>query len=95
MSDNRIPCRVALFFHGYSQGKGSYWDLFDLFRRHEKTLIFYNGNDDLFPKPPLTPIVKIQQFNSELYMEHFQEVFKSDLQAMKIRLGYFLEMFHV
>ena len=43
----------------------------------------------------MTPIVKIQQFNSELYMEHFQEVFKSDLQAMKIRLGYFLEMFHV
>ena len=28
-------------------------------------------------------------------MKHFQEVSKSDLQAVKIRLEHFLEMFHV
>ena len=45
---------------------------------------------------PLTPIIKFQQLNSELsYMKPSQEVSKSDLQAVKIRLGHFLEMFHV
>ena len=43
--------------------------------------------------PPIL-IVKFQQLNSELsHMKHFQEVFKSDLQAVKIRPGHFLEMF--
>ena len=28
-------------------------------------------------------------------MKHFQEVYKSDLQAVKIRLVHFLEIFHV
>ena len=28
-------------------------------------------------------------------MKHFQEEFKSDLQAVKIRLGHFIEMFHI
>ena len=39
---------------------------------------------------------KFQQLNSELsYLKHFQEVSQSDLQAVKIWLGHFLEMFHV
>ena len=29
------------------------------------------------------------------YIKHFQKVSQSDLQAVKIRLGHFLEMFHV
>ena len=45
---------------------------------------------------PLTPITKFQQLNSELlHMKHSQEVSKSDLQAVKIQLVCFLEMFHV
>ena len=28
------------------------------------------------------------------HMKHFQEVSKSDIQTVKIRLGHFLEMFH-
>ena len=45
---------------------------------------------------PLTAIIKFQQLNSEFsYMKHFQEMSQSDLQAVKIWLGHFLEMFHV
>ena len=47
-------------------------------------------------KSPLTTIVKISQLNSELsHMKHSQEVSKSDLQAVKIQLGYFFGKFHV
>ena len=49
-----------------------------------------------FRKNTLTGIIKFQQLNSEFsYLKHFQEVSQSDLQAVKIRLEHFLEMFHV
>ena len=40
--------------------------------------------------------LKFQQLNTDLlYMKYCQEVPKSDLQAVNIRFGHFLEMFHV
>ena len=40
--------------------------------------------------------LKFQQVNSELsHMKHCQELYQSDLQAVKIQLGYFLRMFHM
>ena len=61
-------------------------------------------NHYLFQKNKSWPIVKDREKwnlhwnfnNSELsHMKHTQEVFKSDLQALKILLGHFLRMFHV
>ena len=38
--------------------------------------------------------MKFQQLNSELsHMKHSQELYQSDLQALKIQLGHFLRMF--
>ena len=40
--------------------------------------------------------LKFQQLNSELsHMKHSQKLSKSDLQVVKIRLVFFLGMFHV
>ena len=40
--------------------------------------------------------LKFWQLNSELsHMKYSHELYQSDLQALKIRLGHFLRMFHV
>ena len=48
---------IVLKTHFNYQGKGSNWDLFPNQYKFIQKVIFYNRNDSLFLKSPLTPIV--------------------------------------
>ena len=68
--------------------------LLSVYRVGDRFVIYWQNNDLLHPETiiynvkdgnPMTPIIKFQQLNSELsHMKNFQEVFKLDLQAVKI-----------